>query len=96
MNANKRIIEDNRKEIDKITEKMIKLIAERKLLTTCIGNAKRQLNMPITDHERESDMLKNAKKLAKQMGANPVTCTDVLRILIRDGKDNQRTINHRK
>jgi len=60
-----------RRKIDKITEKIIKLVAERERIVLEIGRVKKERGMPILDSEREKGLRKNSKKLIKKFKASP-------------------------
>ncbi len=57
-----------RKQIDKIDQKIIKLLAERMGLVKDIAKFKKAHKLPVKDKKREQELRKNLKKLAKKYG----------------------------
>lgn len=90
------IIEANRKKLDRITEELVQLAAERKTLAHEIHDEKRRLGMPIADAEREKEILKNARKLSEKYGANAETVEEILFLLIADAKRSIRNFGGKK
>ena len=62
-------LEKKRKEMDRITVEMVRLIAERNSLAEEIGRIKEGKN--ITDRKRESVVLSAAAAAAKEHGVDP-------------------------
>ncbi len=81
-----KIIIEQRERIDKITEKLIELIAERKKLTFKISELKKKSSIPSIDHEREKKIISNAKKLAKKFKVSPSLVENIMKLLINDSR----------
>ena len=83
-------IESKRKEIDKITEKIIKLIAERRNIVLEIGRIKKKKGLPILDEKREKQLILRAKNLSKKFKLPPALIEKIMKILIENSRRLQR------
>ena len=54
-------IEEARKDIDKMDDNIIELLAKRKNLIKEIASIKKELNKPIIDEEREQEIIERLK-----------------------------------
>lgn len=63
-------LEDLRKEIDVLDDKIIQLIAQRFSVTSDIGKEKREVGRPIEDKAREAAVLQRVKGLASKLNLN--------------------------
>lgn len=59
-------MQDYRKKIDEIDQKIITLLGERMDLAKKIGKFKKEAGMPVEDVNRENKLKDELKKLAKQ------------------------------
>jgi len=84
-----KIIKNKRKELDKTTKDLVKLISKRNKLAIKIGKTKKKMNLKITDRKREKIVLKNAKSYAKKMGVNPKLIEKIMKTLIKHSKKLQ-------
>ena len=82
---------EHRKEIEEIDEKIIKLIDQRIEVSKKIFEAKRAENRPISDPEREKQVLGKATDLNLDAGA----VRDIFEILIRMSVQKQHDMHGR-
>jgi prephenate dehydrogenase len=82
-------IEESRKEIDRVDEQIISLIAGRIKLAEKIGKEKLQRGKQITDKGREVQVLENIKKLARREQINPEDAESIYRLIIAAAKGNE-------
>ncbi len=58
-------LEDLRKKIDEVDNKVVKLLAERMRIVEQVGTEKKKLGLPIEDKEREKVVLGKVKSTAQ-------------------------------
>jgi chorismate mutase len=75
-------IKVNRKEIDKTNQALVKLIKKRDDAVKRVTRAKKQLNIPMIDPERERIVIENSRRLAKKIGTDPEVVEKVMKIII--------------
>lgn len=75
-------IEDLRQRIDEIDAQVIRLIAERMRTAGQIGEEKKKLGRPITDNNREMQVIERVKRIARQEKINPEDIEDLYRLLM--------------
>ena len=63
-------LEEIRKEIDKIDNEILAMLAKRKALAKEIALIKKSRKMPILDEKREAELIKRLKKKAKELIEN--------------------------
>lgn len=61
-------LDDYRREIDKYTDEIVELIAEREELCRRIGQYKSIRGLPAYDANREKEIFKRVEKRAKELG----------------------------
>ncbi len=59
-------MDDLRKEIEGIDKQLIELLGKRMKLSEKIGNSKKEFGLPIQDKEREKEVKKELKSIAKE------------------------------
>ncbi len=74
---------DHRREIEKIDEKIIRLIDQRIDVSKKIFEVKRSERKPISDPEREREVLRRAMDLATERSLDAGAVRDIFEILIR-------------
>ncbi|EWG07803.1 MAG: chorismate mutase/prephenate dehydrogenase [Candidatus Aramenus sulfurataquae] len=74
-------LEELRRQIDSIDEKIVELLAQRMRIVSQVGNVKRRLNQPLTDEKREEQVRLRWMSLAQKNGL-PETMVDSLLNLI--------------
>lgn len=79
-----------RKEIDRIDEQIIDLIAQRQRIAGRIAQAKLLEGVPIHDEERSSLVQERAFNLAVEKNINPLQVQDIFRILVGMSEERQR------
>ena len=65
------MLDDLRKEIDVIDEKLVDLLARRIEIVKKIGEFKKQNNLPVLDKNRFAKVLEKVEKTAIQQGLSP-------------------------
>ncbi len=84
-------LKNKRKEMDRITAEMIRLIAKRNRTAEEIGKIKKGKN--ITDRKRESAVISAAAAAAKKYNVDAGLAEKVMKILISHSKKIQRRKN---
>lgn len=79
-----------RRKIDKITEKIIKLIAERRKIVLEIGKIKKEKGIPILDQKREKELIVKVKNLSKKFKIPPTLIERIMKILIENSRRLQK------
>ncbi len=74
---------DHRREIEEIDEKIISLIDQRIDVSKKIFEVKRSKKKPISDPEREKQVLRRAVDLATERSLDAGAIRDIFEILIR-------------
>jgi chorismate mutase len=74
---------DHRREIEEIDEKIISLIDQRIDVSKKIFEVKRSERKPISDPEREKQVLRRAVELATERSLDAGAVRDIFEILIR-------------
>jgi chorismate mutase len=72
-------ISDWRKKIDEIDPQLVALLNERAAAAVAIGRIKRNTDMPIREHDREREVLRNISRA----NHGPLTNTDLHQIFER-------------
>jgi len=85
-----REINSLREKIDKITEKIIRLIGQRQRVVLEIGKIKRQLGLPIIDSQRDKEVFKKIKFIAGKEKIDFQIIEEIFRILIKHAKKIQK------
>lgn len=83
-------IESYRKELDKITSKIIQLVAERRKIVFKVGKIKKQKKLPIINIKREREILENSAKMAKGLKIDPTLIKKITKLLIEDARKIQK------
>lgn len=79
-------LEKLRKEIDKIDENLVLLLGRRFDLVKKIALIKKKLNLPITDINRERQILERSKKINQNLDLNPEFIEKILKLIIVESK----------
>lgn len=82
-------IEEARKEIDKIDDDMIELLAKRKDLIKKIALIKKGLNKSVIDEEREQEIMERLKKISKEKGLDENFISSIYEIIVKNSRDEQ-------
>jgi chorismate mutase len=86
---------EHRRKIEEIDEKIIKLIDQRIDVSKKIFEAKRSERKPISDPERERQVLKRAMDLATERNLDSGAVRDIFLILIRMSIQKQHELQGR-
>ena len=76
-----------RREIDRIDREIIRLYGERMEISRCIGEYKREHQLPVTDSQREREVLERAGELAGAENAENVQA--LFRLLMAQSRARQ-------
>ena len=83
-------LETLRKQIDRIDEEWVSLLAKRFELTNQIGHHKKAKRLHPVDEERERAQFKRIKQLAMKVGLNPDFADRFLRCVIDQVVQNHK------
>ena len=92
----KDILKNSREEIDKIDNEIINLISKRTLFAKDIINAKIFLEMEIYDENREKVIYDKVSKLAIDKNIDKNILINIMNLLTKLSKDQQKEILKRK
>ena len=81
-----------RKNLNKIDQKLVELIAKRQSYMPAVGKYKEQNNLPINQTKREQEIFDSLKKLAKQEKVNPELIQKIFKLIMTDAKNIQRQV----
>ena len=79
-----------RKRIDIIDEKIIQLLARRIKLVLKVGKFKKKEGLPIRDKKREEEILKKLEKQAKKLGINPEFISKLYQEMFKESRGAQK------
>jgi chorismate mutase/prephenate dehydrogenase len=82
-------LDDLRRRINEIDDRLIELVAERKRLSEEVAQVKRSTGRATRDYERERDVIIAARTKASELGVSPDVAEELLRILIRSSLTTQ-------
>lgn len=78
-----------RSQIDELDSQLVALLAQRKKVTSAIGNIKRAHSLPIYVPEREAELIAKRRAQADAIGLSGDLVEDVLRRMMRDSYYSQ-------
>lgn len=73
-----------REKIDKIDEKILKLISQRQKIVKKVGDFKRKQKMPLKDSSREKLVLDNLEKKSKEYKISPLLIKKIWLLIFKD------------
>ncbi len=82
-------LDDLRRRINEIDDRLIELVAERKHLSEEVARVKRSTGRATRDYEREREVIVAARARAGALGVSPDMAEELLRILIRSSLTTQ-------
>lgn len=85
-----RELEKLREKIDKLDEKLLKLLAQRLFLSKEIGEIKKNKNLKIRQTEREKDITKRMLGFGKKLGIKKGFVLSVIRLLLEESRNLQK------
>jgi chorismate mutase len=83
-------LNESRKQILVIDKQLIELMAQRQKLSLEIGQAKKELNMPVYDPVREEKLKIYHDKLAEESHLSPVMVNKVFEVIIEESRKVQK------
>ena len=84
------LIDELRKAIDGLDEKILNLLSKRKNLAKEVAKLKENLDLPVFDKKREEEILKNISGRAKQLGLDVNSVSDVFNAIFRGSRSEQQ------
>lgn len=72
-----------RKQIDKTDKKLLKVLAERFVLTREVGEYKKEANLPAKDKVREKQIFAQRKKWAEELGLDTSLVEKLFQLIIK-------------
>ena len=85
-----------RKQIDKIDQQVVALLAERFRVTQKVGEFKRDNNLPPVDPSREAVQFDRITELAEHAGLDPEFAKSMLRLIIDEVVRNHTALQKAK
>lgn len=82
-------IKDYRKEIDRIHQELISLIAKRNNICNKIHKLKNELKLSKVDIVREKEIIENAREIAKNLKINERVVMKIMKLLIRNNLERK-------
>jgi chorismate mutase/prephenate dehydrogenase len=76
-------LEELRRQLDGIDQRILELIAERQATIRDIAKVKRSTGLPLRDFKREREVFQNARSKAQQVDVSPDVAESLMRLLIR-------------
>jgi chorismate mutase/prephenate dehydrogenase len=86
-------LDDLRRRINEIDDRMIALVAERKHLSEEVARVKRSTGRATRDYQREREVIVAARDKAVALGVAPDVAEEILRILIRSSLTTQEQLS---
>jgi len=83
------MLDDLRKEVDKVDAELIRLLAKRLHLSTEIGREKKATGVEIHQKTREMTVLDQAKLLANSLGISEAFITDIYSLILSESRQVQ-------
>ncbi|MGB0894986.1 MAG: bifunctional chorismate mutase/prephenate dehydrogenase [Parashewanella sp.] len=85
-----------RQQIDVIDSELLSLINKRLQLVEQVGRVKHEVGLPIYVPSREASMIKKRRLEAEKLGVAPQLIEDILRRLMRESYQNEKTIGFKQ
>ena len=82
-------LDDLRRRINEIDDRLLDLIAERKQLSQEVARVKRSTGRATRDYKREREVIVGARAKASALGISPDVAEEMLRVLIRSSLTTQ-------
>jgi chorismate mutase-like protein len=83
-------IDELRREIDRINQRLLALIAERQDVSVAIGALKASHGLPLYSEERESELLQTFREDAIRMDIDPDYVEELMRVVLEHSRAAQR------
>ena len=88
-------LKELREKIDKTDKKLVKILAERFVLTKEVGEYKKSRDLKALAEKREEQIFKTREKWAKELDLNPILIKKIFTMIIKEVKKNHRKIKGR-
>ncbi len=75
-------LKDLRGEVDEVDKEILRLLSDRVRICQAIGSAKKEKGLPVKDVAREEAVYLRLRKLAAELGLNPVQVEAVYREIV--------------
>lgn len=85
-------LENFRKKLDKIDNRILSLLKERKNVSLSIGRFKKQNNLPIKNLKREAEILKELEQKAEKFKMDKNYINWLFRIIMKNSRKIQREV----
>ena len=85
------MIEERRKEVDRLDAQLVKLLAQRMELSLKIGQEKQAQNLPVFSKTREIAVLDTVKLLADSLGLSEAFIVDVYSLIFAESRRLQQS-----
>lgn len=82
-------LEELRAKINEIDVELVKLIARRLSYMPDVGKYKKENGLPLTQPEREKEILEAKRKLAQELGVDPDLIEKIFVLLFEEAKKIQ-------
>ncbi len=86
-------LENFRKKLDKIDNRILSLLKERKNVSLSIGRFKKQNNLPIKNLKRETEILKKLGQKAEKFNLGKSYINKLFQIIMENSRKIQRELN---
>jgi chorismate mutase len=83
-------INDLRRQIDAINDRLLALIAERQVVSLAIGSLKAQQGLALYSHEREAQLLAKFRDDAVEYHLDPDYVEELMNVVLRHSRAAQR------
>lgn len=90
-----KMMQEYRKQIDKIDEDIIASLGLRAKTTAKVGQLKKETGMAVYDPKREQDLAKLHKAWAEKYGADPELVDAIFQSIINNSKKKQEALKKR-
>lgn len=85
-------LKELREKIDKTDRELVKILAERFVLTKEVGEYKKSRNLKALAKKREVQIFKKREKWAKELDLDPILIKKIFTMVIKEVKENHRKI----
>ena len=87
-------LEKLREDVRQIDRDIIRLIGERLVLTSEIGNVKKSAGLPLLDYQVEKAVIENARVVADDLRLSPDFVGSVMQLLISESRTQQEHLHY--
>ncbi len=83
-------IDELRRQIDEINERLLSLIAERQDVSVAIGALKVAHGLPLYSEDREAELLEKFREDAERLDIDPDYVEELMRVVLEHSRAAQR------